>query len=125
MIVEKWVVDSCHELNLDLIKEPELFININDEVRRSIDLIVTMGGDGTILWASKQFHGHYIPPLVSFSMGSLGFLCNFTFKEYPEVLKGLCHLHLDHRLRLKLSVTNPEREVFRGNDLTKSEKVMV
>lgn len=62
-------------------------------------------------------------------MGSLGYLCNFTFDEHETVLRDTlcksCRLHLDNRLRLKLNVTNPQREVFRGNDLNKSETMMV
>jgi NAD kinase len=58
-----------------------VFINKDEEARKSIDLIVTLGGDGTILWASKQFHGNYSPPFVCFSLGSLGYLCEFEFDE--------------------------------------------
>lgn len=36
-----------------------------------------------------------------------------------------CKLHLDNRLRLKLNVTNPDRQVFRGNELIKSEPLRV
>ena len=49
-----------------------------EECRRKINFIVTLGGDGTILWASKQFSGQYVPPMITFDQGSLGFLCNFV-----------------------------------------------
>lgn len=41
-----------------------------------IDYIVTIGGDGTILYAAKEFLGAS-PPLLSFHFGTLGFLCKF------------------------------------------------
>lgn len=47
------------------------------ELQKTINYIITLGGDGTILWASKQFWTSFIPPLVAFSHGSLGYLCNF------------------------------------------------
>lgn len=42
-----------------------------------IDLVVTLGGDGTILHASSLFSAGAVPPVLSFSMGTLGFLLPF------------------------------------------------
>jgi NADH kinase len=41
------------------------------------DLVVTLGGDGTILHVSNLFNGGECPPVLSFSLGSLGFLLPF------------------------------------------------
>lgn len=43
------------------------------------DLVITLGGDGTILHVSSLFNGPLAacPPILSFSMGSLGFLLPF------------------------------------------------
>lgn len=46
-----------------------------------IDLIVTLGGDGTILHASSLFKSGAVPPVLSFSLGTLGFL--LPFRKYP------------------------------------------
>jgi NADH kinase len=43
----------------------------------SIDLVITLGGDGTILHASSLFKAGAVPPVLSFSMGTLGFLLPF------------------------------------------------
>jgi NADH kinase len=45
--------------------------------RNSIDLVITLGGDGTILHASSLFSTGPVPPVLSFSMGTLGFLLPF------------------------------------------------
>lgn len=43
-----------------------------------LDLIITLGGDGTILHVSSLFDTPgKVPPVLSFSMGSLGFLLPF------------------------------------------------
>lgn len=42
-----------------------------------IDLVVTLGGDGTILHAASLFSLGAVPPVLSFSMGTLGFLLPF------------------------------------------------
>lgn len=50
-----------------------------------IDLVATLGGDGTILRAASLFSLHAsVPPILSFSMGSLGFLGEWKFEEYKR-----------------------------------------
>lgn len=53
-----------------------------------VDLIVTLGGDGTILRASAFFATcHNVPPMLSFSMGTLGFLGEWKFDEYKRAFR--------------------------------------
>ena len=49
------------------------------------DLVLTLGGDGTVLYTSWLFQ-RIVPPILSFSLGSLGFLTNFGFKSYKTHL---------------------------------------
>ncbi|KAM7523433.1 hypothetical protein LguiA_013335 [Lonicera macranthoides] len=67
-----------------------------------IDLIVTLGGDGTVLWAASMFKGP-VPPVVPFSLGSLGFMTPFYSEHYKEclnsVLRGPISITLRHRLQ--------------------------
>ena len=44
------------------------------------DLVLTLGGDGTVLHVSNLFGQGECPPVLSFSMGSLGFL--LPFRKY-------------------------------------------
>lgn len=49
------------------------------------DLVTTLGGDGTILRAASLFSLHaFVPPILAFSMGSLGFLGEWKFEEYKR-----------------------------------------
>jgi hypothetical protein len=43
------------------------------ELHTFVDFIICMGGDGLILHAAKLF-GSALPPVISFKLGSLGFL---------------------------------------------------
>ncbi|GMY16253.1 NAD(H) kinase 1 [Fagus crenata] len=67
-----------------------------------VDLVVTLGGDGTVLWAASMFKGP-VPPVVPFSLGSLGFMTPFHSEHYREclnsVLKGPISITLRHRLQ--------------------------
>jgi len=49
------------------------------------DLVLTLGGDGTVLFTSWLFQ-RIVPPVLSFSLGSLGFLTNFEFERYKDHL---------------------------------------
>lgn len=76
----------------------------DDEVlllHTKIDLVVTLGGDGTVLWAASMFKGP-VPPVVPLAMGSLGFMTPFNSEQYKEsldsVLQGPISITLRHRL---------------------------
>ncbi|XP_058077474.1 probable NAD kinase 1 isoform X2 [Magnolia sinica] len=70
-----------------------------------VDLVVTLGGDGTVLWAASMFKGP-VPPIVPFSLGSLGFMTPFQSEHYKdclnEVLRGPISITLRHRLQCRL-----------------------
>lgn len=53
-----------------------------------IDFIVTLGGDGTVLYTSWIFQLS-VPPILPFHLGSLGFLTVFDFGKVEAVLDGI------------------------------------
>jgi NAD+ kinase len=78
-----------------------------EKVLHGIDLIVVLGGDGTVLHVASQFKKK-CPPLLSFNLGSLGFLTSsFEILNYKasidDVLKG--NVFVTARQRLTCSVT--------------------
>ena len=68
---------------------------------QAVDLVVTLGGDGTVLWANQLFRKG-VPPVVSFSMGSLGFLTNFPRHGMREALSRCLSQEFDVSLRNRL-----------------------
>ena len=69
------------------------------------DFIITLGGDGTVLWVSSLFPKG-VPPVLSFAMGTLGFLTSFPFssheKHLRKMVEGNQFLSLRTRMRCKL-----------------------
>lgn len=60
--------------------------NIADKV----DVIATFGGDGTVLRAASLFKLHgSVPPILSFSMGTLGFLGEWNFAEHKKAWREM------------------------------------
>lgn len=53
-----------------------------------VDLISTLGGDGTILRAASLFaNTPLVPPVLSFGMGTLGFLGEWKIHEYKRAFR--------------------------------------
>ncbi len=69
--------------NLNFIEE--------DELHTSSDLIITMGGDGTLIGVSRNVK-KTSPPIFGVNMGHLGFITEFSksefFDELESTLKG-------------------------------------
>jgi len=69
-MLKYWTPDLCWS-------QPEKF-----------DLVLTLGGDGTVLFTSWLFQ-RIVPPVLSFSLGSLGFLTSFEFEKYKHHLNRI------------------------------------
>ncbi|KAJ3595711.1 hypothetical protein NHX12_005014 [Muraenolepis orangiensis] len=76
-----------------------------DDISDCIDLIICLGGDGTLLYASSLFQGS-VPPVMAFHLGSLGFLTPFKFDSYKtevaKVFEGNAAITLRSRLKVKV-----------------------
>jgi NAD+ kinase len=75
------------------------------------DLVLTLGGDGTVLFTSWLFQ-RVVPPILSFSLGSLGFLTNFEFDKYKEHLDrvmGESGMRVNLRMRFTCTVWRVDR----------------
>lgn len=75
------------------------------ELGRAADLVIAVGGDGTMLYASRLVAGHDVP-LLGINRGRLGFLADVTpgemLRRLDEVLGG--DYEEDHRLMLEASI---------------------
>ncbi|CAA0827934.1 NAD kinase 2- chloroplastic [Striga hermonthica] len=60
------------------------------DLHERVDLVACLGGDGVILHASNLFRGA-VPPVVSFNLGSLGFLTSHTFDDFKNDLRQVIH----------------------------------
>ncbi|KAI0715856.1 ATP-NAD kinase [Fomitopsis betulina] len=81
-----------------------------------IDLVVTLGGDGTILHASSLFKVGAVPPVLSFSMGTLGFLLPFHIDDYAKALDSAFsdRATVLHRMRLSCRFHGSDGERLEG-----------
>ncbi|KAK6530132.1 NAD(+) kinase [Orbilia ellipsospora] len=81
-----WTPDMCYS-------QPDTF-----------DLVLTLGGDGTVLFTSWLFQA-VVPPILSFSLGSLGFLTNFKFDDYKKRLDKVLNDGTRVSMRMRFTCT--------------------
>lgn len=87
LVFEPYVAKEIHKA----FRGPVYTINCagsNTPYHEKIDLTTTLGGDGTILHAASLFAtARSVPPVLSFSMGTLGFLGEWKFAEYKRAFR--------------------------------------
>lgn len=82
--------------------------NIADKV----DVIATFGGDGTVLRAASLFKLHgSVPPILSFSMGTLGFLGEWDFGEHKKAWREMYMSGSDVAVRDAAYPRGPNNEI--------------
>lgn len=100
---------SVYPKNIDT-KAHEAFDNIifyeaERDLEKNYDLILTLGGDGTVLLAAWLFQDH-VPPIVPFHFGTLGFLTVFNWDGFETRLETILSqgCRFNSRMRLTCSV---------------------
>ncbi|KAF8482980.1 NAD+ kinase [Russula ochroleuca] len=68
------------------------------------DFVITLGGDGTVLFTSWLFQ-RIVPPVLSFALGSLGFLTNFDFADYQATMDSALESGIRVNLRMRFTCT--------------------
>ncbi|KAK2467804.1 hypothetical protein APHAL10511_000099 [Amanita phalloides] len=68
------------------------------------DFVITLGGDGTVLFTSWLFQ-RIVPPVLSFALGSLGFLTIFDFTDYQSVVDAAVDTGIHVNLRMRFTCT--------------------
>ena len=86
---------------------------------------MTLGGDGTVLYASWLFQ-RIVPPVLSFALGSLGFLTKFDFNNYQDTLTRAIRdgVTVSLRLRFECTIMRANADVPEGTHRDLVEEVI-
>jgi NAD+ kinase len=94
-------------------RETHCSIEIVDQEKlaASVDLIVVLGGDGTMI-ATSRMMGDYDVPVLGINYGTLGYLAEFRVEEMYEALESILagDFRIDARVRVAV-------DLFRGEEL--------
>jgi NAD+ kinase len=83
-----------------------------------VQLVVVLGGDGTLLSVAREVVGHDIP-ILGVNLGGLGFLTQISPEELHRVLERVIQgeYHIDRREVLSAAVLRGERRLAQYNVL--------
>lgn len=111
----------CRERGIELRAASELADRIGcshfeEEAGRlveALDLLIVLGGDGTMLGAARLIGNHQIP-VLGVNFGWLGYLTEFTLSELFPTLESLLagNFSIDHRMMIDVTLNRDGREIF-------------
>jgi len=104
--------------------QPHLHSAESSELIRSSDVILTFGGDGTMLSTVRRIHDAN-KPLLGFHLGNLGFLAQLTLDNYREKIERLLkgEYSVEERMILEAQVEDPDQSyrMYALNDIVISK----
>jgi NAD+ kinase len=109
------------ELDRERIQEETgcvMFVTEPERLAAKVDLIVVLGGDGTMI-ATSRMMGDYDVPVLGINYGTLGYLAEFRVEEMFPALESI--LVGDYRIdtRVRLSV-----DLVEGEDILMHHRVL-
>lgn len=83
-----------------------------------VDCLLALGGDGTLLHASRLM-AHHDVPVMGVNFGRVGYLCTISEEQLDRALEVLAEGHYDseERSMIRASVYNRREEVWRVDAL--------
>ncbi len=92
-----------------------------EQIRNNAQVLISLGGDGTLLKAARIVRGTNIP-ILGVNMGGLGFLTEITYRDLNEALPLLFRkkYSIEKRSMLMISVSRDAPKLFALNDVVLS-----
>ena len=83
--------------------------NLENEENSDLDLIIALGGDGTILRTTRKIYKHKIP-VLGVNIGHLGFLASVELSDFEEALKRLKknEYNICNRMMIKVTINGKD-----------------
>lgn len=109
-----------------LLKLKEIFIDCNIkivnsfdikavEMNEKIDLIIVLGGDGTILGVARDINEKYNAPILGVNIGNLGFLASVEIDNLEDSLKKIKNNEFTIQERILLECESNIEDNFQIN----------
>ena len=100
----------------------------HEELAASVDLIVVLGGDGTMIATARLLDNRDVP-VVGVNYGTLGYLTEVRVEEMTDALDAIVagNYHLDRRVMLAAELHRGEEKLLRNrvlNDVVISKSAL-
>lgn len=75
-----------------------------------LDLLIVLGGDGTLLGVARDINGKYDVPILGVNIGNLGFLSSIEIQDFSEALKKIKNGQyiIQNRILLECTMLNKD-----------------
>lgn len=85
------------------------------------DLVITLGGDGTVLYAARAVHEMGIP-ILPVNLGTFGYITEISKDEWQDAFEHYARLgdNLSRRLMLRITVVREGRRVWHASALNEA-----
>ncbi len=110
--IEVYIEDEIKKIFLPSLSEPNLNCLPRDEIPKNVEMIIVLGGDGTLLSVARLVGGHDVS-ILGVNLGGLGFLTEITLEEIYLVLERIFQddFTIEERVLLNASVIRREERV--------------
>ena len=120
--------DLANKIKNNISDDFEVFVqsvgvSLQNNLPSNPDLLISIGGDGTILRCAKVLNGTNCP-ILGINMGNLGFLCEIDSSDVDsklqKYLSGDAVIETRNKLKINLVSSNSKKEYSALNDLVVS-----
>ncbi len=90
-------------------------------VIEDVDLAISLGGDGTVLYCARLIQ-HLGIPILAVNLGTFGFITEITREEWKNAFEAYeqGHLGVSYRVMLRVTVERDHKHVFSAHGLNDS-----
>jgi NAD+ kinase len=108
---QKGVQAFSEEMNAE--ESVDSHLKGSSTIPHTVDWLVVLGGDGTLLGAARK-HGRYGLPILGVNLGALGFLTGIPLERLYPVIEMMIegHLEVENRMVLQNKVFRAGKEVL-------------
>ena len=105
--VETLVEKILNPKNITIIDH---FLDEAKQKYKSIDLLIVLGGDGTLLGVARRFSKFIDAPILGVNIGNLGFLSSIEIQDFSEALKKIKNGQyiIQNRILLECTMLNQD-----------------
>lgn len=124
-IIEKIKISLFNEFpdcNIYVYKDS---LGLKDESSRNMDILIVLGGDGTILRAAGAISSYNVP-ILGINTGNLGYLSSIELKdlEYAILKIKNSEFHIESRLMLECKLNDEDDKLYSLNDVVVSKGII-
>jgi NAD+ kinase len=103
--IKDTIIEYMGETNIFIFKDS---IGLENTKHKDLDIIIALGGDGTILRTSRNLNNASIP-ILGVNIGNLGFLSSVELLEFGNAIKSISEGNYYVEDRMMLNCTLPYR----------------